>query len=525
MRQITLPNRTGNGAVETLSLVDNLVIIGANGTGKSRLGQFIEQNTPDTKSKRISAQRMLSFADYAPMMSYEQSITNYKNTYRNRPVIEIQNDYESVLSVVFSKTAKRDSDYVKLCQENGSAEKPPIPESAVEKLIRIWNDILPHRKITLHDNKITVKAPNGQEYSGREMSDGERVALYLISQCLVVPEGYTLVIDEPELHLHKALMSRLWNKIEEERNDCIFVYITHDLDFASSRVKATKLWVKQYLQGQWTWDLVPDSIEIPENLLLEIIGSRKPILFLEGEKGSYDHAIYQHFYSGYTIIPRGSGNTVIESTKGVQSNANLHSIQANGLIDRDYRNEDEIKFLGEKGISIIDVAEVENILLTPSIIKLIATHQALDPDKVLNDITEFIISSLNEHLEKEVSYKTSLEVNFKLNALDNKQKGVENIKNAISQLVASIDVEKIYTNNLNLYKDILQKKDLKLALKYYTNKGLLPSVSKFFNLHGNGYADLILRLIKTDKSKEIIDALKEYLPEIKPIVKPELAQA
>ena len=71
-------------------------------------------------------------------------------------------------------------------------------------------------------------------------------------------------------------MSSLWNKIEEARPDCQFVYITHDLDFAASRTNAKKIWAKEFLgEGRWIWEEVPDVDEIPENLVLEIIGSRK----------------------------------------------------------------------------------------------------------------------------------------------------------------------------------------------------------------------------------------------------------
>lgn len=42
-------------------------------------------------------------------------------------------------------------------------------------------------------------------YNSSEMSDGERVIFYLIGQCLAVPENGIIVIDEPELHLHKSV--------------------------------------------------------------------------------------------------------------------------------------------------------------------------------------------------------------------------------------------------------------------------------------------------------------------------------
>lgn len=90
-----------------------------------------------------------------------------------------------------------------------------------------------------------------------------------------------MIIDEPELHLHKALMVRLWNRLEEERTDCTFIYITHDLDFAVSKIASKTIWIKSYQNNNWNWELLEPNGVIPENLYLEVLGSRKPILFVE----------------------------------------------------------------------------------------------------------------------------------------------------------------------------------------------------------------------------------------------------
>ena len=80
----------------------------------------------------------------------------------------------------------------------------------------MWDEILPHRKISLKDGIVKViDSLNGTEYHGKEMSDGERVALYLMWQCLVAPKNSILIIDEPEIHLHTSIMQSLWNKLEE----------------------------------------------------------------------------------------------------------------------------------------------------------------------------------------------------------------------------------------------------------------------------------------------------------------------
>lgn len=160
-------------------------------------------------------------------------------------------------------------------QRENRNELPEMPDSADEILLRIWNDLLPHRQLVIEDGKITASISSGNTYQGREMSDGERVALYMMAQCLCVPPDSIVIIDEPEIHLHKSLMSKLWSKIEEAQPNCLFIYITHDIDFAASRVGSRKIWLKSYDGSQWNWAEVPEAEDLPESVLLEILGSRK----------------------------------------------------------------------------------------------------------------------------------------------------------------------------------------------------------------------------------------------------------
>lgn len=88
------------------------------------------------------------------------------------------------------------------------------------------------------------------------MSDGERVTFYLIGRCVSVPENSIIIIDEPELHLHKAIQYALWDRIERVRNDCLFVYLTHDVEFAASRTGFKKIWLTDYDGSKWGWKVL-----------------------------------------------------------------------------------------------------------------------------------------------------------------------------------------------------------------------------------------------------------------------------
>ena len=288
---IILPNRSGNGDDEKITCENNIVLIGANGAGKSRLGSQIETSLIGiTDAHRISAQRALSIPDYATRKSLEQAergffygredvhgnpTTKRGSRWGNNPETHLLNDFDQLLSTLFARTAKRNHDFVKKVEEQKCYFK--VPDSPLDVIVRVWNDIMPHRKISFADDKVTTS--KGEEsYHGKGMSDGERVALYLIGQCLCVPDGSIVIIDEPEIHLHKSLMSRLWDKIETACPTKLIVFITHDLDFAVSRKGARKIWVKEYSGQKWIWDDIPEAEGIPESLVIEIAGTRTHLI-------------------------------------------------------------------------------------------------------------------------------------------------------------------------------------------------------------------------------------------------------
>lgn len=463
-----LPDSDGSGKKVEIKHNGSVVIVGANGSGKSRLGAWIEKNTdPKVIVHRISAQRALSLPDYVVVKSLEQSLNdliwgnensqyasaNYKWGHRwgGRPETFEQNDYGKVLSMLFAKSVERDRNHTS--ETRLKMEYIPVPDAPIDTLIKLWDEILPQRVISLEDGKVTVKDPSsGKEYHGKEMSDGERVALYLIGQCLCAPPASILVIDEPEIHLHKSIMQSLWDKLEESKKDCLFVYMTHDLNFASTRIGTTSIWVKDFNgDSKWTWEEVPDINEFPESLLLELLGNRRTVLFVEGEKGGKDHSIYQSIFRSYYVVPRNGCKRVIESVKAFQQNSSFHHIKVMGLIDRDYRSDEEIKSLADSGVYCIDFAEIENILLNEDTLRLVAINQRLDPDKIVSQATELARNLLSKEIERQASLRTYRAVENKLSQIDTKFVGLTAIKASITSAVTAIDVDNMFVQNQILY--------------------------------------------------------------------------
>ncbi|MEP0944835.1 MAG: AAA family ATPase [Rhizobiaceae bacterium] len=64
---------------------------------------------------------------------------------------------------------------------------------------------------------VKTKTLEGQEYSAADMSDGERVVFYLIAQALLEKPDSLLIFDEPELHINRSILAKLWDEIEGAR--------------------------------------------------------------------------------------------------------------------------------------------------------------------------------------------------------------------------------------------------------------------------------------------------------------------
>jgi energy-coupling factor transporter ATP-binding protein EcfA2 len=526
---IILPDRTGTPATETLTTDNNIVLIGANGSGKSRLGVWIEQIMQNQITvHRISAQKALNIPSFASLKSLEQAekgllfgrddehasiARKIHDRWGNSPFTYLLNDFDQLLSLLFAKSAERDRQHT--AQTKVTQAYVIVPDAPIDIIVRIWSDIMPHRQISFNDGKVLGRKEGELEYHGKEMSDGERVSLYLIGQCLCAPNNSLIIIDEPEIHLHKSIVDKLWNKVEELSQNKLLIYITHDLDFASSREDANKFWIKSYNgNNSWEWAEVPEDMNLPDGLILEILGSRKNIIFCEGENGSLDTTIYQLVYPEYHIIPRGSGHKVIEATKALRNNENIHHLNVYGLIDSDYKEEEEKQVLRNQGIFTISVAEIENLFCIEPVLRIIAEHLELDPDQKVNEVIDFLINSLNAEFDLQVSSKAEKIIEYKLGAYSKEANSEQGLADGLTTTLGRIDIPAIYAMTRIKFQDAINERHLNKLLLIYNRKSLTNRISGIFGLGHGQYDKLLVRLIKGSRKEALVQAIKQCLPQI-----------
>jgi energy-coupling factor transporter ATP-binding protein EcfA2 len=510
--------------------VSSVVIVGANGSGKSRLGAWIDGLIgKEIVVHRISAQRALIINPYISAMSMEQAsrrlligTDNPQHKYSQKmdlrwegnPISHLLNDFDVALAWLFAEHARTGIDFRNQCRSIPD-RVPPLGESKLETALRIWTSIMPQRELLAEDNKISARVGDSDPYAGKEMSDGERVALYLISQCLSAPNNSIIVIDEPELHLHQAIQARLWDEIEAARPDCVFVFITHDLAFAASRASARKFWIRSFDGKHWDWQQVEPSDQFPESLVLQILGSRRPILFVEGDVSSFDTAIYRTLFPERLVIPRSSCEAVVNSTASLRTLTQLHHTDAYGIIDRDHRSDAEVTSYTNKGIFSPNVAEVENLFLIPPVIQFISRHLKRDRKTDFATVQDFLFAELAKELDVQINDRATFQIQQQLNSYGgqpDKQGEASEFAISVNTYLAGIDPLTIYSDSEALFKAIVQNRNYSSLLKHYNRKSLASRISNLLGLSKDEYPKLVLRLIQTSEGKSLRRALRSCFP-------------
>lgn len=522
-----LPNEKGEKE-EHITNNNSLIIVGANGSGKSKLGAWMERNDIEN-THRVGAQRSLNFEEFISLKSLEQAqnllfygqgkqdkTKGGRWGYRNdrRDTTRLMNDYEYALSSIIAKKNNQNDEYLKKCKEKDSKgeQHDRVPETVIDVLQRIWNIVFPQRDIDFKDSKVTtILRKDGEEpipYKGNEMSDGERVGLYLIAQCLSVPKNKTIIIDEPEIHLHRSIINRLWNEIEKERKDCFFVYITHDTQFASQHKNSDKVWVKEYDGTVWELEKLTDlSNKLPEQLLLDIMGNRKKVLFVEGTEGSYDTKLYSEIYKDYYVVSCGSCIAVINRTKAMKNTPLLHHLECYGIIDRDYRTENEINALEEHNVFTLDVAEVENLFLIEEVLKVIKEILFPGDDVKVNKIKEAISERFKNQKNGQICEALVSELKYQLNIIDISSTKEDEVKQKLKTAYENISYDEIKENIERKFNEADTYKEI---LKVFNCKKLSNEPEAVLI---KDYYDFVIGQLVGEKAEDIIIAIKNYLPD------------
>ena len=172
------------------------------------------------------------------------------------------------------------------------------------RLYEIFASLGLDRNIVVVKDSLFLKGDQIDQYSIDQASDGEKSIAYLIMATLLAPDDSFIFIDEPERHLNGALMRNLFDKLEAERPDLRFVYLTHNIDFVESRKNVALIYLeKSEAYQKWKFKKIEDYSDISLDVILGIEGTKKDIIFCEGTRSSIDCKVLECLFPEYEIQP------------------------------------------------------------------------------------------------------------------------------------------------------------------------------------------------------------------------------
>ena len=415
---LTVPESSGQLLSIPIDVGQSIFVLGANGTGKSSLmHRFYTEHR--ATARRISAHRQTWFNSNAVTLSPEQkrntehSIQNtdashearWKDDYAaQRANIAIYDliDAENVRARSIATAV--DGDDINLAKE---LSKKDAPIKIINELLRLSN--IPVEISVRQNEQVLASKSGGTPFSIAELSDGERNALLIAANVLTVPAGTLLLIDEPERHLHRSIISPLLTLLFSKRSNCAFVVSTHDVMLPLDNPTARTLLVRSCTYSgtsvsSWDADLVPSEANIDESLKKDILGSRRKLIFVEGTEQSLDKPLYSLVFPNVSIVAKSSCRDVEHSVTGIRGATDLHWLHAFGIIDNDRRAPDDVARLKTKGIHAVAVYSVESLYYHPEIQQRVATRHAAitgdDPNTRIQAAKAAALTAIRPHVQR-----------------------------------------------------------------------------------------------------------------------------
>ena len=455
------------------------------------------------------------------------ALNAYKMSHRwgNQPAVQQLDDIAYLCRVLFAEHVREAMDF----RERQQHDPLAAPKTTrLDRVLEVWRAVLPHRRLRILENRLvasdtglTAAPPPNGEYDAAGMSDGERVVFYLAGQVLATPDGAVLVVDEPEVHVHRAVAAALWDRLEAERSDLAFVYLTHDLEFAASRRGARKIALLGYASlgpavEAWTLRELPSSDDgFDEELAARVLGSRQPVLFVEGAVGSLDAAVWRRLCPDWSIVPRGGCGDVIHAAASFNANGGLHRMRCAGVVDADGRGEADIAVLGRLGVRVLPVAKIENVFLLPPVFRVLARCLGLRGsalDQAVEQAQDAVLARAGDDIDAASARRVKRLLSAKLKAVDLGPDRIGAVQERWAVTIAELDVAVLFANLRAELASAMRERDVTKVLALYDNKGLLADAARVLSPKKDELERRILGLLSSKEDVELLQVLRSHLP-------------
>lgn len=486
--ELVIPTTSGEPLTVSVDVGHQLYVVGANGTGKSALFQHWVTSIGSPPLKRVAAHRQTWFQsgdlDFTARSrrQFEANVASWDRESNARWMEYSPAERQS--AVLFDLVARDNARYRVIGQhiDDNDPNEAAAFASQSESPFKQLNDLLRLGTLTVslrnsNDEEILAQhRDSGLSFSIAQMSDGERAAAIMAVNVLTVASGTTLLIDEPERHLHRSIIEPFLSALFSKRQDCAFVISTHEIALPIANPEADVVILRscEWNGSQpraWHAEILESGAKLPEDLKQDILGARRRILFVEGTANSRDVPMYGALFPELSVIPKGSCEEVIRAVNGLRSTREYHHAEVIGLVDRDNRGPEDTERLAEDGVFALDVCSVESLYYCSDAMDAVARRQAAslgcDAHEMISVTKQNALSAIaaESGLAERMAARRSERLVY--NRFVTRLPDWREIKEAGEKLTVSEPVENPYQGELNRFNDLVQSRNLDELLARY----------------------------------------------------------
>ena len=488
----------------------NVVFVGPNGCGKTTLLRKLQQDTEGASIQYFPADRVLLVNEnFNPKRSYDAFKKDFDENYKRSTNIDYAWQGTDII-------AQFDYFINLLERERNEENEKRVYDGVTEKIIRKWHDLVKDREL-FFEHGLCVRPLGGEKYPLKYMSSGEKSILYFLIGILLQKGKDFYFIDEPENNLNPAIVSKLWNFIERERPNSVFVYLTHDSDFVASRVNSKIYWIEKYNGQKWEWQQLKENKDLPQELMIELIGSREPIIFCESENEyKYDSRVFKLMFPEFKVVSSGGCDQVIASIKAYKTTGLPQKVY--GIVDCDYKMEEYLDSLTADGIYHLPFFEIENFLLSEELLQIMIETYCLEENKVavINSVKKKICDLFVEQKDSWVAKHVAFDLRdkFDYRGKIKSLKGIEELKALYNaERKSNDDIDEMARKYITLHSELVAGNDYSVILRHLDAKGIITQCRSLFKFGKTvHYEQQVFTLLNSDKGDSFLSKIRyQYL--------------
>ena len=490
-----------------------VVFVGPNGCGKTTLLRNLINATGEDQIGYYPADRLLVINDsYNPERDFATFSKSYQNADKYASDIDNQSQAHYIVQQInqtitlFEKKRATEMDlYAK--------GKLRLEDSLTEKILGIWNELIKDR-ILFSEGALKVQTLGGTEYPIKYLSSGEKSIFYFLACIFLKEKKSYYFVDEPENNLNPSIVSKLWDIIEKHREGSIFVYLTHDSNFVASRINSKLFWIEKYDGTEWVYKPLPENDNLPQHLMVALVGNREPVLFCESQdEYKYDDIVFKMMFPEFKVIPAAGCDAVIAKVKAY-SIAGLPQ-KAFGIIDCDYKDQSYLEGQETDGIFHLPFFEIENFLFSEEIITGVIATFSRDKENAFANLKSALkndfISKKEQWIIRKIAFR--LRETFFTGKIK-RLKDFPELKVEYTSFSSSVDLDALHASYEAEIQQVIDADDYNTLLRYYDNKGIFTMFLPQLKLENKmPYKEAVFTYLS--EHKDVLTGLRsKYFPGI-----------